>query len=404
MMTTPEGFGMTRAIVVGGGIGGLAAAISLSAKGYRVVVIERGEFAELGAGIQLAPNGMHALDRLGIGEEVRKLAVHIDALHFKDGLTGTHVATMALGSTYRERFGHPYVVVHRGELHRLLLDACRSSERIQLISNSMVVGYEQDHETGSALLDTGERVAGEVIVGADGINSTIRRQLLGDGDPRIAGITVYRSIVPMTRVPPELRSNSVTWWAGPGWHFVHYPIAGGKYLNLAPSRETGVTEAFSNRPLSAAGVREELTSLCDEALRLLELGNDWKSWALVDRDPVLTWTDGRIALLGDAAHPSLHYVAQGACQALEDAVVLGDMLDCPTGDIAQQLIAYATRRRERTARIQLTARASIDLWHPVGDAAHRRNAALAAMSQAQLHDQVAWMHEAQNLQTSTGRQ
>ncbi|MEU5534604.1 FAD-dependent monooxygenase [Streptomyces sp. NPDC020362] len=388
---------MTTVVIAGGGIGGLAAALSVSARGHRVVLCERNrEFAELGAGIQLAPNGMHALDRLGVASAVRRIAVPVRELRFMDGVSGEHVVSMPLDERYRDRFRSAYVVVHRGELHRLLLQACRGSDRIELRPSSAVVGYEHTGQAVRVLLAGGEALTADALVGADGLHSAVREQLVGDGGPRNAGITVYRSIVPMDRVPPDLRHESVTWWAGPGRHFVHYPIAGGRSLNLAPSVENRPAETFSGTAVPTAQVREQFAVLCDTAQRLLELATEWKAWVLVDRDPVDVWTDGRVALLGDAAHPMLHYAAQGACLALEDAVVLGDLLDCTAAEFGERLRRYNTARRDRTARVHRLARDSIALWHAADTEATARNKALTAMSATDLHDYVAWLHGARN--------
>jgi salicylate hydroxylase len=379
----------TRDVVVaGGGIGGLALALAAAEHGHRVTVLERSaEFTELGAGIQLAPNGLHALDRLGLGPATRAIATPIEELRFMDGVTGAHVTSMPLGAGYVDRFGSPYVVVHRGELYRLLLDACRASAAIELRAAAHVTGYAQDGTTASALLAGGGRVTGALLVGADGIHSAVRAQLVDDGEPRVSGITVYRSIIPIEEVPAPLRASVVTWWAGPKCHFVHYPIGGGRFLNLAASSDDGVTHAFAGVEATVAHVRREFAAL-PAARHLLELGRAWRAWVLVDREPVRDWTDGRVTLLGDAAHPMLHYAAQGACQALEDAVLLGALLtDGPEG-----LEVYQSLRRDRTAAVQRISRDSIRLWHPVGEAATARNAALAALSATDLHDAVAWMH------------
>ena len=382
---------MAKLVVVGGGIGGLSTALSVARRGHRVVVLERGEFAEFGAGIQLAANGIHALNRLGI--DVRATAVHVDELRFMDGVTGDHVASVPVTGEYERRFGNPYLVAHRGDLYRLLLAACRDSPGIVLRSHVRVTGYEQAGSgSASAVLTTGERVTGDALIGADGIHSAIRRQLVGDGPPRISGITVYRAIVPMAEIPASLRWPAVTWWAGPGCHFVHYPIAGGAFLNLAASDDNGATEAIAGVDVPASDVLARLSSLARTPRRLLELGRDWKSWVLVDRPPVPNWTDGRVTLLGDAAHPMLHYAAQGACQALEDAVLLGDLLDCSATELGARFEKYNASRRERTARIQRVSVESIALWHPTGPAATARNATLSAMSTKDFHDELAWMH------------
>lgn len=391
---------MAKVVIVGGGIGGLAAALAVAARGHRAVVLERGgEFAELGAGIQLAPNGIHALDRLGLGAQVRERGVHIDELRFMDGVTGEHVASLPLKGAYPLRFGNPYVVVHRGELYGLLLAACRAHGAVELRAGSAVKSYRQDGSAAAVRLTSGEEVAGDAVIGADGVHSAVRRQLVGDGEPRVSGITVYRTVVPMERVPVELRWNAVTWWAGPGRHFVHYAIAGGRYLNLAPSVENGATEAVSGVSVGADEVLSAFAPLGSVARRLLALGEEWKSWVLVDRDPVEVWTDGRVALLGDAAHPMLHYAAQGACQALEDAVLLGDLLDGDADTVPERLSAYNAQRRDRTARLTRLARRSTRLWHPAGEAAKARNALLAGLTESELHDQVAWIHGARHFGT-----
>ncbi|MEU6023261.1 FAD-dependent monooxygenase [Micromonospora sp. NBC_01739] len=384
---------MSRVIIAGGGIGGLATALALARTGHQVTVLEKAaRFAEIGAGIQLAPNGLHALDQLGVGATVRAGAVRMDELRFMDGVTGEHVTSLELTETYRRRFGRPYVVVHRAELHTALLDACRDTAAIELRSDAPVLGYGQEDLSAWVTLADGERVEGEVVIGADGLHSAIRQQMVGDGDPIVSGITVYRAVVEMDRVPADLRyDRSVVWWAGPGCHFVHYPIAGGRYLNLAASSVDGSTTAVAGRPVSRERARAEFPALGGTAQRLLALGEEWKTWTLVDREPVDTWTEGRVALLGDAAHPMLHYAAQGACQALEDAVVLARHLT-PGASPEAGLRGYAAERAGRTAAVQRAARNSVVLWHPAGAAARRRNERLRGLSQQDLREHLAWMH------------
>ncbi|MFE9170544.1 FAD-dependent monooxygenase [Streptomyces kebangsaanensis] len=386
---------MAHILMAGGGIGGLAAAISLADQGHRITVLERrAEFTELGAGIQLAPNAFRALDRLGAGDGVRDRAVFIDELRLMDGTADELVNAMPLTGAYRERFGNPYAVVHRTDLYQPLLDACRARpDEVVLRTHSTVVSYEQDTAHVAAVLDTGERVPADALIGADGIRSVVRGQLLGDGEPRVSGHTIYRSVIPMERVPRELRSNAVTLWAGPRWHFVHYPISGGRFLNLAATRDDGAAVPVAGRPVPREHVLGEFPGLGRTAGRLLELGEDWKCWVLCDRDPVARWVDGRVALLGDAAHPMLQYAAQGACMALEDAVLLGDLLDCPPERIPGRLAVYNAARRERTAKAQLIAREmGSQVYHPAGVAAKERNERLSALSAGELHALVDWLH------------
>jgi salicylate hydroxylase len=387
---------MADILIVGGGIGGLATALSIADQGHRAVVLERARrFAEIGAGIQLGPNAFRALDQLGVGDRARERAVFIDELRFMDGTTGERVAGMPLTGAYRTRFGNPYAVVHRGDLYQTLLEACRANENVVLHAATPVVRYGQTPDVVTAHTANGEAFRGVALIGADGIRSGIRGQLVGDGGPRISGHTIYRSVIPMDQVPEELRSNTVTLWAGPKWHFVHYPIGGGEFLNLAATRDDDAQREVTGVPVEKSFVLGQFPQISDSALRLFELGEDWKSWVLCDRDPIHTWIDGRVALLGDAAHPMLQYAAQGACQALEDAVVLGGLLDgCPS-EVPQRLEKYNAERRERTARTQLVARElGTRLYHPAGEAALERNAMLAALSADQLHDRVAWLHGA----------
>jgi salicylate hydroxylase len=390
---------MAHILIAGGGIGGLAAALALAGRAHRVTVLERrSDFTELGAGIQLAPNAFAALDRLGVGDGVRERAVFIDQLRLMDGTTDELVNAMPLTGAYRERFGNPYAVVHRTDLYRPLLDACRArSDRVELRTRSTVMSYGHDGERAVAVLDTGERLAADALIGADGIRSVVRGQMLGDGEPRVSGHTIYRSVIPMERVPQGLRSNTVTLWAGPKWHFVHYPISGGRFLNLAATRDDGATVAVAGRPESRDHVLGEFTGLGRTAGRLLALGEDWKSWVLCDRDPADRWADGRVALLGDAAHPMLQYAAQGACMALEDAVVLGDLLDCPPERFPGRLAIYNAARRGRTAKAQLLAREMGGrVYHPADVAAKERNEWLSRLSAGDLHEMADWLHGARD--------
>ncbi|EDX23275.1 salicylate hydroxylase [Streptomyces sp. Mg1] len=242
---------MANILIAGGGIGGLAAALGIAGHGHRVTVLERrNDFTELGAGIQLGPNAFHALDLLGVGAQVRSRAVYIDELRFMDGTTGERVASMPLTGEYRARFGNPYAVVQRSDVYEPLLEGCRAHPLIQLRGTSPVVSYEnggRGPDRVSAVLASGERITGDALIGADGIRSAVRRRLVRDGEPRVSGHTIYRSVIPMELVPEELRWNTVTLWAGPKWHFVHYPIGGGAFLK--PGRDPATTRR--GRPSSA---------------------------------------------------------------------------------------------------------------------------------------------------------
>ncbi|MFF7458220.1 3-hydroxybenzoate 6-monooxygenase [Kitasatospora sp. NPDC008115] len=386
---------MLHALVAGGGIGGLATALALANGGHRVTVLERQDvFTEVGAGVQIAPNGFHALDLLGVGAAVRERAVHVDELRLMDALDGSPLVAMPVGERYRERFGGPYAVVHRRDLHNPLLAACRESGDVELVPGAPVQRFTQDADGVSVTTADGRTFTGDLLVGADGIRSTVRAQLLDDGPLRPCGHTIYRTLVPMERVPSRLRRNAVTLWAGPGWHIVHYPVAGGEQLNLAAVLDDGATEAVAGRPTERDTVLSRFPELDPAPAELLRLGEDWREWVLCDRDPVDDWSRGRVTLMGDAAHPMLQYAAQGACQALEDAVVLGDLLaHAPSDDVTGRLEKYVEARRERAGRVQLLAREMGDtLYHPAGEEARARNAMLSPLTEDDLHDKVSWLH------------
>ncbi|MEU3462998.1 FAD-dependent monooxygenase [Streptomyces sp. NPDC006733] len=394
----------THVLIAGGGIGGLAAALSVAKQGRRTTVLERrSEFTELGAGIQLAPNAFRMLDLLGVGDEVRKRAVHVEELRCMDGTTGEHVASMALTSAYRRRFRNPYSVVHRIDLYQPLLDACRREDLIELRTSCAVVGYRQDVAQVTVVLDSGQKVTAAALIGADGLRSVVRQQVVGDGEPVVSGQTIYRSLLPMDRVPEELRWNAVVLWAGPGWNFVHYPVGGGSLLNLAATRDDGASRAMAGLPAEKAHVMAQFPQVHDSARQLLDLGEEWRSWVLCDREPHSGWTDGRVALLGDAAHPMLQYATQGAAMALEDAVLIGALLDCGRDEVVQRLEKYNGERRERTARAQRVSRELVPtVFHPAGDAAQQRNATLSSFTEDDFYDKVAWLHGFRDITPTTG--
>ncbi len=381
--------------IVGGGIGGLAAAIACAKSGNEVVVLERcDEFSELGAGIQLAPNAFHALDYLGLGDQVRKLAVQIDELRLMDGLTGKIITQLPLGKEYQEKFENPYMVVHRTDLYYPLLDACKVNNLIELRTSCKVIGYQKTNSSAKVIMSNGDFVAADVIIGADGLHSVIRKQLVGDGEPRVSGHTIYRSVIPMENVPKELQWDAVTLWAGPKWHFVHYPIAGGKFMNLAVTKDNQAAEAIAGESVSNSTVIGEFETIGDVAKKLLNLGEGWKKWVLCDRDPIDNWVDGQVALLGDAAHPMLQYAAQGACLALEDAVVLGELIKQDVNEDPITLLSeYNTIRRNRAAKVVATAREMGEqVYHPSGVRAYKRNAELSMLTPESIYNKIEWLH------------
>jgi 3-hydroxybenzoate 6-monooxygenase len=381
-------------LIAGGGIGGLTAALALARKGQRSIVLEQApQFGEIGAGIQLGPNAFQCLDGLGLGDALKSTAVFIDSQLLKDALDGSTIVNVPLDEPFRKRFGNPYAVVHRADLHAAILEGARASGLVELRAGVRVVGYSQSGETVSAKLSNGETLHGRALIGADGLRSAIRAQLADDGEPIVCGHTTYRSVIPTEQMPQEFRWNSATLWAGPKVHIVHYPLKGGKVFNLVVTRDNGATEAIAGKPVSDSHVLEQFSHVCEDVKTILRRGQDWKAWVLADREPISVWTDGRVALLGDAAHPTLQYFAQGACMAMEDGVCLADMV-VSHADMPAALAAYNKARAVRTARIQYGSRLVGEyIYHPSGAKAAMRNAAMSAMTPADYYEELAWIYD-----------
>ena len=241
-------------IVAGGGIGGISAAMGLANKGYEVVVLEQApQFGEIGAGIQIGPNAFHAMDYLGVGDAGRAKAVYVDKLIMMDGLTGNEVAHIDVGEGFRRRFGNPYAVIHRADLHEVFLAACQSHPMVTLVNNQTVVGYVNTSRGAKVLTASGETFEGDAVIGADGIRSRIRAQLTGGDELKLSGHVAYRAVLSIEQMPEDLRWNAATLWAGPKCHMVHYPLQGWKTFNLVA---TFVTDYRMSEPTSQEPVRK----------------------------------------------------------------------------------------------------------------------------------------------------
>jgi len=388
---------MEDVLICGGGLGGLCAAAALAKKGIRSTVLEKAKtFGEIGAGIQIGPNGFRALDRLGVTPALRKSCVFIEDLRMMSAVSGQEITRIALGEDFVERFSFPYAVVHRAELNRILLDLCISSGLVGFRLSSSCVGYSQTDKDVTVHLGDGAMLTGKALIGADGLNSKIRRQVVGDGNPVVSGKSTYRTIIAGEDMPAGLRWNAGVLWAGPGVHAVHYPLAGGKNFNLVANFESGISVALRGTPISAADVQACFKGMAPSLQELIGRGQGWKHWVLCDRAPVDTWVDGRTALLGDAAHPMLQYFAQGACMAFEDAIVLANELAACAGDYEDGLRRYEDQRHARTARVQGQSRsAGAYLCHAGGKLAEYRDRNLARRTPERWHDVLNWIYGAE---------
>ena len=388
-------------IIAGGGIGGLATAIGLAHKGFASIVLEKApKFGEIGAGIQLGPNAFHAFDYLGVGDAARGMAVYIDSLRLMDAISGDEITRIPLDQAFRARFKNPYGVIHRGDLHGVFVRACQAHSLVDLRTSSEVVDYDQDGSRVTVRLADGDAVDGSMLVGADGLWSNIRMKVVGDGAPQVSGHTTYRSVIPTENMPEDLRWNAATLWAGPKCHIVHYPLSDWKSFNLVVTAHNHAPEPVAGKPVSAEEVKRWFQHINERARKIIDHGKDWKLWVLCDREPVTNWQDGRVVLLGDAAHPMLQYFAQGACMAMEDAVCLSAEMEAASGDVARALPAYQARRTLRTARVQLQSRLIGEhIYHPAGGHAALRNAIMRAKTPEQWYQSVDWIYGGSGLDT-----
>ena len=379
-------------LVAGGGIGGLAAALALTRQGFAVKVLEQAPvLGEIGAGIQLGPNAFAAFDALGIGELARSRAVYTDEMVMHDAIDETLVGRIPTGEAFRARFGNPYAVIHRADVHMSLLEGAQATERVDVKTATTVQRVEQD-DAGVTVHDTkGNAHRGIALIGADGVKSAVRRQYVGD-EARVSGHVVYRAVVDRKDFPADLQWNAASIWVGPNCHLVHYPLRGGEQYNVVVTFHSRDKEEWSVREGDKDEVQSYFEGICPRARQLIDLPKDWKRWATADREPIGQWTFGRAALLGDAAHPTLQYLAQGACMALEDAVTLGRALHVHGNDFGKAFAHYQRSRIARTARVVLSAREMGRIFHAKGVERLVRNDLWKDRSRERYYDAMEWLY------------
>lgn len=389
-------------LVVGGGIGGLAAAVALAREGRSVAVLERAaQFGEVGAGLQLAPNATRVLRGWGLLDEVVEMGVRPRRLVMSDALTGLELTSMDLGREFLARYGAPYIVMHRSDLLDILLRACRSLG-VALHNGKQVLGAESDDEGVTITCADGTSYRGQAAIAADGLRSSLRR-LLVDDEPVAAGYVAYRGARPIAELRTHGDLRDVQLFVGPGMHLVGYPVRGGQMYNQVAVFRSA--RFFAGE--SEWGTQQELTETfgraCPEVRDAVEALWTDQAWPMYDREPIERWVSGHVALLGDAAHPMLQYLAQGACQALEDAAALAAAVrdhaqPAPTGGggnginggidsgIDKALAEYERVRIPRTTRVQRSARIWGEIWHTDGVALLLRNELFARRSATEFRE------------------
>ena len=365
-------------LVAGGGIGGLAVALGLARRGKRVRLLEKSaEFGEIGAGIQLAPNASRALDDLGVLDAIRTAAVFPQRMVWMDARSGEQLTALDLGDAFVARYGYPYLVMHRSDLLMALLDACESHDGIALETGKTVTAVENRDGGAVVRCADGTIYEGAAVIGADGLWSTVRKTIVDDGDPVCSAYVAYRGAIPMADISRHAGLDNVMLWTGPDMHLVQYPVRRGELYNQVAVFKSdryaqGAADWGTPDELEArfAGCADLVTAALGKIRRN-------RRWPMFDRLPIDRWTDGRVTLIGDAAHPMLQYLAQGACQALEDAAVFAAAV-AAHDDLDAALRAYESARIPRTSRVQTVARAWGEYWHQHDHA--QRDALLRARS------------------------
>jgi len=382
-----------RVLIAGGGIGGLAASIALARRGIESEVLERSRFSEeTGAGIQLGPNATRALAALGVLEAIGARAFKPDAIAIYDGLTGRKLSSLPLGKSVEDRYGAPYLTLHRADLHAGLRAAAE-----KLVPVTLRPGFEVsavDTQGADVLVRgiDGSEANGAALVGADGLWSAVRPLIAPAASLRFTGATAWRTLLPREDLPAPFNASEVGLWLGPRAHLVHYPVRGGADLNVVAVTEGGAALQGWNQTSSAETLLAGFTGWNKDSRSLLQRAAVWRSWSLYGLTGLRRFSEGRIALLGDAAHPVLPYLAQGAALAIEDAVALAEAVAASPGDPAQAFRRYAERRRARASGVQRLSRRFGRIYHFGGLLRLARNLVLERRSGTAALADLDWLY------------
>ncbi len=379
-------------LVAGGGIGGFAAALALAKRGFKIQVFEQApEIGEIGAGIQLGPNAFNAFDALGIGDRARARAVYTDYMVMHDAIDEYQVGRIETDEKFIQRFGNPYAVIHRADIHGSLVEGAHEIGDIEIITDCRIVNVEQDENSVTITDHKGNSYKGQALIGADGVKSAVREKYVGD-PALVTGHVVYRAVVPKAEFPADLQWNAASIWVGPNCHLVHYPLRGGEEYNVVVTFHSREQEEWGVKDGSKEEVLSYFEGICPKARQLIELPKSWRRWATADREPIDQWSYGRVTLLGDAAHPTTQYMAQGACMAMEDAVTLGEALRISNNNIVEAFEIYQRARVARTARIVLSSREMGKLYHAKGVQRMVRNDLWRGRKSEGFYEAMAWLY------------
>lgn len=383
---------LAKVIVVGGGIGGLAAALALAKEGIQVELLEKAsQIGEIGAGIQLGANAFAALDALGVGAVARDRSVFTQHLKMMDAVDAKPIVEIDVGEPYQARFGNPYAVIHRADLHLSILEAVEKNANISFKTSTEICDLRQDEKGVTAIDQYGKEHKADALIGCDGVRSVVRDKIVGD-EVKVTGHVVYRAVVDAENMPTELQQNAPVVWAGPHCHLVHYPLRGGRQYNLVVTFHSRETEEWGVSDGSQEEVLSYFKGIHELPFQMLDKPDSWRRWATADRDPVESWSKGKVTILGDAAHPMTQYLAQGACQALEDAVTLGAAVKAHDFDFEKAFSHYEQVRIPRTARVLYSAREMGRIYHAKGVDRLVRNSMWVGRTQEQFYDALQWLY------------
>jgi len=382
--------------VVGAGIGGLTAALTFARQGHSVTLVERRTgFSEVGAGLQLSPNASRVLMHLGLAPALRRAATIPERVVVRRIASGKRIGEVALGSFMQEHHGAPYWVIHRADLQTILLDAVRSEASIRIVMGRKVESVRDgpDHAEIVWTSSSGARetLRADAVIGADGVWSKVRRAIGDTAPPTFHGYVAWRATFDRKAAPPELAGNETGLWLGPKGHVVHYPIAGGRLINVvAVERSREPVEGWA-APGRAEDLLAHYGSSAPALLELLRQPREWLRWSLFHH-PIKRLAQGRIALLGDAAHPVLPFLAQGAALAIEDAATLGALLARHPQNVAQALADYEGHRLDRVRRVQAEAQRNGRIYHAGSLVAYGRDRVMRFMGPETLSKRYDWIY------------
>lgn len=379
-------------LVIGGGIGGLGAALASAEAGQKTVVFEQApQFGEIGAGIQMGPNAMAVLDRFGLADEIAKYAVFPKRLVLKDVYTARELSFLDLGEEFKAKYGFPYMVLHRSDLHRVLFEACEKNPLISLINDQVIETVEETPAGVTVTNQRGEQFTGKAVIGADGLWSKTRKYF-SDDQPICSQYVAYRGTIPISEISSDANMDDVIMWIGPNLHVVQYPVRRGELYNQVVVFKSSNYKEGSNdwgTPEEMDRVFEGCHPLVENALSFIQRQI---RWPMYDREPIENWTKGNFTLLGDAAHPMLQYLAQGGCQALEDASYLADMLKVYGDNFEKAFTAYQEERIPRSAKVQKSARTWGEIIHAENPVSILLRNTLLENKEAKEFEMIDWLY------------